>query len=63
MHKVKMKVKQDGKVEVKVIGVNGPTCSSLTKSLEEKLGVVEKDTKTTEFYDNTTTDNTISQGY
>ena len=34
---------------IKVTGVKGPGCSSLTEALEKKLGTVTKDEKTSEY--------------
>ncbi len=47
-HEIVILINPDGKIESTVNGVEGPTCSELTKWLEE-LGVVEVDSKTDDF--------------
>ena len=44
----------DGKVNIKVNGVKGPTCEDLTKNLEEAIGEVEKRDYTSDYYENET---------
>ena len=46
-------VAPDGKVAFKVEGASGPACTSLTAALEKALGVVEKRTKTSDYYKQT----------
>ena len=40
----------DGKISIKVIGGEGPSCLELTKAIEEALGVVTDRKKTSDFY-------------
>lgn len=47
-HEIVIIVKPDGKIESTVEGISGPTCSELTKWLEE-LGVVEVDKPTPDY--------------
>jgi len=39
---IKFKIRQDGTVTEEVIGAVGDECESLTKNIEEKLGVVQR---------------------
>ena len=39
---IKFTIKQDGTVTEEVIGAVGNECESLTKNIEEKLGVVQR---------------------
>lgn len=55
MHKVIVTIKSDNKVEVKVEGHSGHTCTDITKALERALGETESDTKTEEYYKATIT--------
>jgi hypothetical protein len=57
---VKIRIKPGGKVEVKVQGVTGPTCTDVTKSLQKALGNTINDQKTEEFYKEQDT-NKVSQ--
>jgi len=47
---IKVRIKPGGKVEIKVEGVKGTSCSDLTKDLEKALGITIEDKKTSEFY-------------
>ena len=48
-HEIEIIVGTDGKIQTKVIGVAGPSCSSLSAWLDE-LGEVLEDSKTPDFY-------------
>ena len=48
--RLKFTIRQDGYVTEEVIGAIGSECQEITKSLEEKLGVVETRKHKTEFY-------------
>lgn len=50
MHKVIVKVAKDGKLEVKVEGQAGASCTDITKALEKALGTTLADKKTDEYY-------------
>lgn len=52
---VKIRIKPGGKLEIKVQGVAGPTCSDVTKALQKALGNTTNDQKTDEFYKEQTT--------
>ncbi len=41
---------KDGKIKLKVEGVSGPGCTSMTKPFEKALGTTEKSEKTSEYY-------------
>ena len=47
---IKFTIKQDGTVTEEVIGVVGNQCESLTKNIEEKLGVVQRVEHKPEYY-------------
>ena len=47
---IKYTIKQDGTVTEEVIGVVGNECESLTKNIEEKLGVVQRVEHKPEYY-------------
>ena len=44
---IKFTIRQDGTVTEEVMGVVGTDCENLTKTIEERLGVVEKVEKKT----------------
>lgn len=47
-HEIEITIEPDGKITSTVNGVEGPSCSELTKWLEE-LGVVEVDLPTVDY--------------
>ena len=47
---IKFTIKQDGTVTEEVIGALGNECESLTKNIEEKLGVVQRVEHKPEYY-------------
>ena len=47
---IKFTIKQDGTVTEEVIGAVGNECESLTKNIEEKLGVVQRVEYKPEYY-------------
>tara|TARA_B100001250_G_scaffold386977_1_gene383965 strand:- start:465 stop:674 length:210 start_codon:yes stop_codon:yes gene_type:complete len=47
---IKFKIRQDGTVTEEVIGAVGDECESLTKNIEEKLGVVQRVEHKPEYY-------------
>ena len=47
---IKFSIAQDGTVTETVEGVKGPSCESLTKEIEDKLGNVESRIHTGEYY-------------
>ncbi len=49
-HTIKFIIKQDGTVTEEVIGTVGNECESLTKNIEEKLGVVQRVEHKPEYY-------------
>lgn len=49
MKRIRATIK-DGKIKLKVEGVSGPGCTSMTKPFEKALGTTEKSEKTPEFY-------------
>jgi len=44
-------ISQDGTVTEKVDGVKGRVCESVTRSIEEKLGVVQRREHTSDYYE------------
>ncbi len=50
MEQIEFILHPDGRVEERVIGVVGNSCSELTRSVEEKLGHVQDQTLTSEYY-------------
>tara|TARA_B100001996_G_C18446358_1_gene510436 strand:- start:456 stop:665 length:210 start_codon:yes stop_codon:yes gene_type:complete len=48
---IKFKIRQDGTVIEEVIGAVGDECESLTKNIEEKLGVVQRVEHKPEYYE------------
>jgi adenylate kinase len=49
---IRFRIKQDGTVEEVVSGVCGSTCKTLTKRIEEKLGIISYSEVTSEYYKN-----------
>jgi hypothetical protein len=47
-HEIVIEIGPDGKIKSTVNGIEGPTCSALTKFLEE-LGTVEVDSPTADY--------------
>ena len=47
---IKFVIQQDGTVTEEVIGAVGNECESLTKNIEEKLGVVQRVERKPEYY-------------
>ena len=47
---IKFTIRQDGTVTEEVMGVVGTDCENLTKTIEERLGVVQKVEKKPEYY-------------
>ena len=47
---IKFIIKQDGTVTEEVIGAVGDDCESLTRNIEEKLGVVQRVEHKPEYY-------------
>ena len=48
---IKFNIRQDGTVTEEVMGVVGNDCENLTKRIEERLGVVEKEEYKSEYYE------------
>jgi hypothetical protein len=47
---IEFSIDDDGKISIKVIGVQGKECLELTKEIEQALGLVVDRQKTGEFY-------------
>ena len=47
---IKFTIRQDGTVTEEVMGAVGDECESLTKNIEEKLGVVQRVEHKPEYY-------------
>ena len=48
---IKFTIRQDGTVTEEVMGVVGTDCENLTKTIEERLGVVERVEHKAEYYE------------
>ncbi len=48
---IKFTISQEGSVTEEVMGVVGNDCENLTKTIEERLGVVEKVDRKPEYYE------------
>tara|TARA_R100000742_G_C4222270_1_gene45734 strand:- start:153 stop:368 length:216 start_codon:yes stop_codon:yes gene_type:complete len=48
---IKFIIRQDGTVTEEVMGVVGTDCENLTKTIEERLGVVERVEHKAEYYE------------
>ena len=48
---IKFTIRQDGTVTEEVMGVVGNECESLTRNIEEKLGVVQRVEHKPEYYE------------
>ena len=51
MERIIVQISKQGGVKVKVDGCSGPSCSDLTKALENALGKTTGDEKTSEYYE------------
>ena len=49
---IKFTIAQDGTVTEEVQGVKGAQCESLTKNIEDRLGVIENRIHTPSYYQN-----------
>ncbi len=47
--KITIKIARDGGTQIKVSGVKGAGCKALTKDIEEALGTVTSDVRTSEY--------------
>ena len=47
---IKFTIRQDGTVTEEVIGAVGNSCESLTRNIEEKLGIVQSGQHKPEYY-------------
>ena len=59
-HTIKFVIHQDGTVTEEVIGAVGNECESLTKNIEEKLGVVQRVEHKPEYYQQNTVEENVS---
>ena len=57
---IKFIINQDGTVTEEVIGAVGNQCESLTKNIEEKLGVVQRVEHKPEYYQKQTTEDHVT---
>ena len=58
---IKFSIKQDGTVIEEVAGVVGTDCENLTRTIEEKLGTVNKVQHKPEYYQTVVDENTIQE--
>jgi hypothetical protein len=47
---LEIRIDPEGKVNLKVIGIQGPDCVDVTRGLEEALGALEERVHTEEYY-------------
>lgn len=50
MHTITLTIDNKGGIKIAVDGLKGAACKDVTKTLENALGTVKEDAKTTEFY-------------
>ena len=58
---IKFLIKQDGTVTEEVMGAVGKECENLTRTIEEKLGVVQTVEHKPEYYQSLTIEETIQE--
>ena len=58
---IKFTIKQDGTVTEEVFGAVGNECESLTRNIEEKLGVVQRVEHKPEYYQAVSVEETIQE--
>ena len=58
---IKFSIKQDGTVTEEVMGAVGKECENLTRTIEEKLGVVQTVEHKPEYYQSLTIEETIQE--
>ena len=58
---IKFVIKQDGTVTEEVMGAVGKECENLTRTIEEKLGVVQTVEHKPEYYQSLTIEETIQE--
>ena len=58
---IKFVIKQDGTVTEEVMGAVGKECEDLTRTIEEKLGVVQTVEHKPEYYQSLTIEETIQE--
>ena len=58
---IKFVIKQDGTVTEEVMGAVGKECENLTRTIEEKLGVVQTVEHKPEYYQSLTIEDTIQE--
>ena len=58
---IKFVIKQDGTVTEEVMGAVGKECENLTRTIEEKLGVVQTVEHNPEYYQSLTIEETIQE--
>jgi len=62
MHQVIITIGKDGKVRTEVNGVKGAACKNVTAKLR-KLGQVERDDNTPEYYEEAEVEQTVGTGW
>jgi hypothetical protein len=50
MHTITLTIDNKGGIKIAVDGLKGAACKDVTKTLENALGTVRDDTKTSEYY-------------
>lgn len=51
MEEIEITIDEQGKVNVHIKGIKGPSCNDIEKLIAEALGVVESSRKTSEYYE------------
>lgn len=57
---IQFTIDEEGNVSLEVKGVEGADCEKLTREIEEALGVVQSRERTSEYYIDSTTEESIS---
>ncbi len=57
---IQFSIDEEGNVSLQVKGAEGGECEALTRDIEEALGVVSSRERTSEFYIESSTEETIS---
>ena len=56
---IQFSIDDEGNVSIQVKGVSGPECERITREIEEAIGVVSHRERTSEFYQEVTTEESV----
>jgi hypothetical protein len=59
---IQFSIDDEGNVSIQVKGVSGPECERITREIEEAIGVVSHRERTSEFYQEVTTEESVDLG-